>query len=134
MNTVKIKTSELSGKALDWAVGQCACENDVVLDVWPRSGLCVTELVPFSVLGEVDYTHKNYHPSTDWSQCGPLIDDYDIEFVNQGTGIIGAYAEFSFCPYEDSCGTGGTHLVAACRAIVAAELGDEVEIPEELVG
>jgi hypothetical protein len=66
-----------------------------------------------------------YSPSTDWAQGGPLIDAYRIAFED---GIVDFYA----C-LPGGEGYGKTHLIAACRAIVVAKLGEAVDIPTELV-
>lgn len=90
-------------------------------------------------------TLDRYSPSTIWSQGGPLIDKYQIRFYGvqylkgRGRGdYIGATIGFAQTVSGENAqewadvGIGTAHLVAACRAIVAAKLGDEVEVPEEL--
>ncbi|MGJ0636831.1 phage protein NinX family protein [Xenorhabdus bovienii] len=105
---MKIKTSELTGKALDYAVAMAnnfrACNGH----------LCI------------------YSPSTDWSQCGELIDKYNIELVNELLDCVLFWS--ANCNYvSDDYLDGQTPQIAICRAVVAAQLGDEVEIPDELV-
>ena len=51
---MKLKTSELTGAALDWAVAKC--EGYVGVALQERTG--------------TDW----YSPSTDWSQGGPIIE------------------------------------------------------------
>lgn len=106
---MKIKTSELTGAALDWAVHVAlhgACEG---------------------------YSEHEY--STDWLQGGPIIEREKciatLERLNGGSWRVQA-------PYDraqDRPGPyyyGPTALTAAMRCYVASRLGDEVEIPEEL--
>ncbi|MEY4951602.1 MAG: hypothetical protein RL299_26 [Pseudomonadota bacterium] len=65
--------------------------------------------------------------STEWEYGGPIIERERTEFdFNEDTQMFHAYdGVFS--------GVGPTHLVAAMRCFVASKLGDEVDIPEELL-
>lgn len=73
---MKIKTSELTGPALDWAVAKC--EGVEVVAWW-----CDDREAYYVVLAD-SYTNKatttfyapdeTYYPSTDWLQGGPLIE------------------------------------------------------------
>ena len=102
-----MKTAELIGPALDWAVAKCEGRD------WPDNAA--------KFLGE-----QYYNPSTDWSQGGPIIEkekiaiDWDYDRWNASTDNHPAYYSAS------------TPLIAAMRVYVASKLGDEVEIPEEL--
>lgn len=119
-DTVTIPTSELEGAALDWAVAKAECApveipaSDVV---WRKH---------FGV----------YSPSTDWRHGGELIHKYMFDFEWVVSDWHGEPIE-KFCVahgYGLDCeGLGPTHLIAACRAIVAARLGDEVQVPRELL-
>jgi hypothetical protein len=114
-----MKTSELTGAALDWAVAKC----EGVLMRWERS--------------THDEAPLEYSPSTDWAQGGPII-------VREGIGIWwathfvdGEGDEYGNHWYAEDKGgdhvqTGATPLIAAMRCYVASKLGDEVELPEEL--
>ena len=108
-----MKTSELSGPALDWAVAKC--EGITVLPKM-RGGHFVT-------LNRGETVLLCY--STDWSQGGPIIQRERIRLDPRGHWVAG----------HDSSNdeySGPTPLVAAMRAYVASKLVDEVEIPEEL--
>lgn len=121
MNIIEVKTADLIGSALDWAVAKAdglplseeACQDDFIL-----IGTGCGDLERFS-------------PSTDWSQGGPLIEKYRMHFLKAADGYAAYYLPDSVRPafYRN----GGTHLIAACRAIVAAKLGDVVQIPSELL-
>jgi len=120
---MKVKTSELQGAALDWMVAKCEgevgrIELEQVNGVW---AVAVPELGCY------------YEPSTDWGQGGPIIERERI-------GV--AYARGCWLAHPDragypDCNTpyffGETPLIAAMRCYVASRLGDEVEIPDELV-
>lgn len=114
---MKIKTSELTGAALDWAVAT-ADGQQVMSRQTPKRLL----------LANGDTWELLYAPSTDWSQGGPIIDREEIS------------AERKFFPrgWEARNGVnafarGPTLLIAAMRCFVASKLGDEVDVPEELL-
>jgi len=114
---MKIKTSKLTDAALDWAV----CEATGLLAAYPRVRKDFALQWPST-------GNQHLHPSTDWSQGGPIIEREEIGIYPGATAgrwmaaFYGAEAE----QY------GPTPLIAACRCYVASKLGDEVEIPEEL--
>lgn len=123
MNMVKVKTAELEGAALDYAVACCLEECEV------------HDLYGIYMVGEVD-PGVNFKPSTDWSQGGPLIEKYGLSIGGSFQGVIHACVSVESLPKNSvvSSQTGPTHLIAACRAIVAAKLGDVVDVPGDLVG
>lgn len=104
----EMKTASLTGPALDWTVAQV-------------EGVSCT---PHTI-------KRFYRPSTDWSQGGPLRDKYDVG-IEPGVPDGLPYA---YVPGRDLHGSRGeTALIALCRAIVTAKLGDVVQVPEELMG
>lgn len=114
-----MKTSELTGAALDWAVAKC--------EGWIDD--CNGWLYQ-ATLSEVEDGH--YKPSTDWTQGGPIIEREEISverrmpcMKDEQWGAQGWKAMQNFHK-------GPTPLIAAMRCYVASELGDDVEIPEEL--
>jgi len=73
---------------------------------------------------------QSYLPSTDWSQGGPIIERVRIELrYDDITREIWAQP-WDQDEYQQS---GPTYLIAAMRCYVASKLGDEVEVPEELL-
>lgn len=118
MKTVKVKTAELEGAALDYAVSKAV--NDSL--VYVHDGCVIYDEF---IEQHGDVFPVDYSPSTDWSQGGVLIDAY--------TPL------FNFCNAQvraevlGGVGMGDTYLIAACRAIVASRIGEEVELPEELL-
>ena len=112
---MKVKTSELTGAALDWAVAKC-------------EGIPTAEFLALQKLPASDDFWK-YPYSTDWAQGGPIIEREGITLRNH---IHGAAWDAEI-EYEDTyLYSGPTPLIAAMRCYVASKLGDEVEIPEEL--
>jgi hypothetical protein len=71
-----------------------------------------------------DFEIKPY--STDWAQGGPIIERERITPEWTGEDWM-AYIK------HDEEVFGSTPLIAAMRCYVASKLGDEVEIPEELI-
>lgn len=124
---MKIKTSELSGANLDWAVAVAVgahCQETGSTDLhtgkhWVVSG--------FRAMRWDDWT-----PSTDWSQGGPLIERFGLEITRYNESCWAAISQWDY-DFNDYHPAGETILIAACRAIVAAKLGDEVDVPEGLV-
>ena len=121
---MKVKTSELIGPALDWAVASI-------------EGVPIHGGKHIGILG---YSEDRgdalwFLPSTDWSQGGPIIErekitvgPCDIHEQFRAYTHIGCYA----APTPRFTQDGPTPLIAAMRCYVASKLGDEVEIPEEL--
>ena len=108
----KMKISELTGPALDWAVAKCAEPE------WGEEGWLCHCTYP-------DDDGWIYSPSTDWSQGGPIIEQRITKIEDYGDcwGAEGPDARECFGP---------TPLIAAMRAFVASKLGDEVDVPEGL--
>lgn len=115
---VEVKTAELIGYALDWAVG-VACK-----DSEPR---LYPDIRGFWLLGPYG---TPWNPSADWSQGGPLIVEHAIGFVGHDADNWLAFS--SPCDVTHQ-GFGQTHLIAACRMIVCAKIGDTVQVPEEMI-
>ena len=103
---MKIKTSELTGAALDWAVAMT--EN------WAGA----------------DFKVKPY--STDWAQGGPIIERerITIRVSTAGGNWVSFYDSSGLRVLGRN--TGHTPLIAAMRCYVASKLGHEVDVPEEL--
>ena len=108
-----MKTSELEGAALDWAVAQC-------------EGLEVEYLNDGITQCLIQKPSGRFAPSTDWSLAGPIIEREMITVEWTGEDWM-AYI------WHDEEFFGPTPLIAATRAYVAMKLGDEVEIPVELM-
>ena len=114
-----MKTSELKGQALDWAVAKC----EGVENTWGKSSM-----IPYDY-----FTGHRY--STDWAQGGPII---ERERVGLWPDIYGYFAEKNHFGKHHcagrSTGWGTTPLIAAMRCYVTSKLGAEVEVPDELKG
>jgi hypothetical protein len=120
---MKVKTSELQGEALDWAVAKCEFPEP---DYEPQDWLVyITE----------DCMDDGwvFKPSTDWAQGGPIIERERLKivyFASSQEWNVSKLRYRGLCEPHDI--KGPSLLVAAMRCYVASKLGDEVEIPEEL--
>jgi len=104
---MKIKTAELTGAALNWAVAMC-------------EGLINGDALDVGFIREGGYT-----PSTDWAQGGAIIERERISLLDQGGDCW-----LAICGWKEVFGD--TQLVAAMRCYVASKMGDEVDVPEEV--
>jgi hypothetical protein len=108
-----MKTNELTGAALDWAVAKCEGKEGLF------GGHEVGRL----------------HYSTDWAQGGPIIERERMDIECWDFHSMPWKASM-WWDDESSSGDiqmyGTTPLIAAMRCYVASKLGDEVEIPQEL--
>lgn len=134
-----VRTSELIGAALDWAVGLAdRRELELPSGVPGRTGVVWCEPFEVKLEGKVighDKARRYWSPSTDWSQGGPLIGKHGFDFEWIGSDWHGKPIK-QFCAngYDLAAeGWGDTHLIAACRAIVISKFGSEIQIPAELL-
>lgn len=112
-----MKTSELTGADLDWAVAKCEGVTEGKDSAWY-------------------YDRRNaYNYSTDWSQGGPIIEREEISVSREFASGRVEWDAWTPAPIRDDAeafGYGPTLLIAAMRCYVASKLGDTVEVPEEL--
>jgi hypothetical protein len=103
---MKIKTSELTGAALDWAVA-------------------------IAVYGGVKHIPAGFPAySESWAQGGPIIERGNMEITR-----LADDRGWKSTNYDQTIkGYGHAPLIAAMRCYVASKLGDEVEIPKEMDG
>jgi hypothetical protein len=112
-----MKTSELTGAALDWAVAKCEGMADDMLNDFDEYGWAYSD-------------SRRY--STDWSQGGPIIEREGISLVRQTPDRWVSEYSNGCDRFDHARSHGPTPLIAAMRCYVASKLGDEVEIPKEL--
>jgi hypothetical protein len=166
---MKIKTSELIGLALDWAVAVLEGHSVAILTVeeqrqrwmerihldeehrereyWEQ--YILPSVKPrICVLSQDGYKSGPNHSeapmpfskgipvfcySTSWLQGGPIIE----RLMLQKGLVLRCWVEKGQCeasldfPHKFSFGP--TPLIAVMRCYVAGEMGDEIEIPEELI-
>jgi hypothetical protein len=123
----QMKTSELTGAALDWAVAKCEPDDTLAIYFDESTGepLCHDDWPD----------NQEYKPSTDWAQGGPIIERELIDLRHIRTLPTMFWEAYTPAPEHDDgevCVAGPTPLIAAMRCYVASKLGDEVEVPKEL--
>ncbi|EKT4540272.1 DUF2591 family protein [Pseudomonas putida] len=129
---IEVKTADLAGEALGWAVGK-AEGLDLFLEPPGYNG------VPWRVFaryqGEAIEHTKRYNPWEEWALGGPLFDKHCKGFGMLQDGTDSRYRAFAYNrPTGFSRLAGGpTILAAGCRAIVALNIGDTVQVPKELM-
>ena len=115
---MKTKTADLIGPALDWAVAKCIFgqrygDNDLVL------------------------VARRQRYSSEWAQGGPIIEREGISLrylcVTDDPFRWAATQKPTIKNVKPGSVYGPTPLIAAMRCVVAANLGDEVDVPDELV-
>lgn len=105
--STKVQISDLVGPALDWAVAKCEGES-LAPQCWHLYGY-----------------------SSSWEKTGRLIERFEIDLKSIGDGVWQASNVFDDLAFRHFIGP--TPIVAALRCVVAMRLGEEVEVPDELV-
>ena len=111
-----MKTYDLIGAALDWAVSKCEGIE------WEQGDFFAREYGP------------GFKPSTDWAHGGPIIEREGMQLQMEDIGEWHATMW-----WDDGEGQrevvmqAATPLIAAMRCYVASKLGEEVDVPDELI-
>lgn len=149
-----MKTSELIGPALDWAVAK-ALGHKLKIRNWhdltdrldPVEDAAIIEFHKTNntirvsaeqIPGSGWFPNETY--STDWSEGGPIIEREKItvaptdgkSFIGQAPWSAYRIATLFEEGFDHEHQHGPTPLIAAMRCYVASKLGDEIEIPDEL--
>jgi hypothetical protein len=78
--------------------------------------------------------YEGYTPSTNWAQAGPIIERERIAFwFEKYDDIDSALPMWAAVRFNGQDYYGATPLIATMRCYVASKLGDEVEVPDEIV-
>ena len=122
-----MKTSELTGAALDWAVAKCEGATDFWFD---------TVATHWVKLDGKDRALRygwaqSYLPSTDWAQGGPII-EREIAKIERFSDALWEATAFTKNA-QDFVQSGPTPLIAAMRCYVTHKLGNEVDVPVKLI-
>lgn len=137
---MKVKTSELTGAALDWAVAKC--------EGWESGKYMMSPDIRKDVNGKVigimvpkNHEYMWFKPSTDWAQGGPIIEREGIELLCNLTETEAARFKSANADWQafyrqrratEQRSYATTPLIAAMRCYCCSELGNEVEVPDEL--
>lgn len=133
---MKVKTESLTGLHLDVAVaiaigGEVTRPQDAQVYLNGMHHLC----------GEKSKRHSRYvfSPSTDWSQCGELMESFSISCYQSADPVTGKVYHWVgvnelVAPGRRRGLIADNPRAAVCRAVVFAKFGDEIELPDELEG
>lgn len=127
-----MKVNELTGPTLDWAVAKC--EEFTLPDgnIFFKDGVLVCRVLK--------RPWEYYNPSTNWVQGGLIIERelnnlFKWNKINQDEPDIWCAVHHrrtpdgTFVIQQD----GPTALIAAMRCYVSSKLGNEINVPEELL-
>jgi hypothetical protein len=128
-----MKTSELTGDALDWAVAKC-------------EGIEYTEGRCAVARCRIGADESTTHRQLNGRKVVPIIERESIFVLREQSGFKGrrlwaatsgaskaiGLNDDSVKLYRDAFYFGPAPLIAAMRCYVASRLGDEVELPEDL--
>lgn len=118
---MKIKTDNLVGDALDWAVelarGTHWSSNDYFCYKNP------------------DYFDKNpeWRYSREWSIAGPLLSEAKISRTIDDSGLWIAYFAYNYGDEKQHMACNRDELTAGLKCYVKLRLGNEIDIPKELL-
>ncbi len=118
---IEVKTADLVGEALGWAVGKA--EGLEVFLAPPEYGNPWRVFARYQ--GEAIVHTKRYNPWEDWALAGNLLDKHRV-CLDFKCGLWSALGD----EWVVGC---HTPTIAICRAIVAAKLGEFVQVPRELM-
>ena len=92
--------------------------------------------VSLSYSGAYGFEH-HWYPSNDWEYGGPLLTRFNIDITVERKDLYYASvcddSGMPVMPGDVNGAFGPTHLIAACRAIIASVLGETVSVPKELL-
>lgn len=121
-----MKTNELTGATLDWAVAMIE---------FPEPGYEEADRLVY-VRGDSDF---HFSPSTNWAQGGPIIerDGIAVDCKRNDNGKIEEWEAYNEAAgdenWDANVSYGPTPLIASMRCYVSTKLGNEVEVPDELL-
>ncbi len=138
---IEVKTADLTGPALDWAVAHATKAWEWAHEWFPTMTLDPTFLRASNHLsyGKVVLIPNNpmrqdaefFQPSTDWAQGGRLIQKHLIcltwfsrDSWRANVSVLNGPTTYVLGPQP---------LIAACRALALHELGDVINVPAEML-
>lgn len=129
---MKVKVSEATGPVLDWMVAEALKPS---VNTPERFGIAT-----FGPLFGKGYLYpcfgtRKYSPSTDWNEGGPIIERERIcaDWLGSEWSAKSWARLDGKVLHQTGYAYGPTPLIAAMRCFVTSKLGDEVDVPEELL-
>lgn len=129
---MKVKVAKASGVVLDWLVAHAlGISHDIASFIGDDD-----KVYELYLSSQADKYRKQWLPSTDWTQGGPIIEQlrsysaYRLLIESDGDNVHvlswpSKHVHFS--------GYGPTTLIASMRCYATSRLGEEVEVPNELL-
>ena len=117
---MQVKTSELNGNALDWAVAKCLNITPIAVKKKYSEGYILYSLPASTV--PLEYSSK-------WAQGGPIIDRECIWLTHHDAAKMHGAHKGDDVWFQK----GSTPLIAAMRCYVASKFGGTVEIPDQFL-
>lgn len=124
---MQVKTSELSGIALDYVVAKLEGRDNSHLMYFDSQW----------------HLNSSLRYSSNWVQSGPIIERGKIECApcwdTRGCGVRTAFTGWRTLHLKNygglirHCGYGETLLISAMRCYVSSKLGDVVGVPDSLI-
>lgn len=146
MTMIEVKTADLTGRPLDWAVAAAEGLDVVLQQIGDSLNAVAIKGSPVVTRLGRSQPVTPWNPTTRWDQCGPLIEKYAIKLVMiddctddakpRWVAEAGAECIWEANPnvhMQENGGVGGAPLVAVCRAIVLAKAGAVVMVPKVLM-
>lgn len=139
-NLIAVRTADLVGPALDWAVAKAQGWQMIRVPTDIDGNYGGEVLAPPGLSSDFKFPQRGAAGSgfflrrwsADWDQGGPLIEKYNISLhCPQSAGDV--WAAWITTAGGDLAQAGDTALQAACRAIVATKIGLLVQVPAELM-
>lgn len=127
---IQVKSQDLSGSALNWAVALCEHKQGFITQGMPCFDNNTKRVYKTESLLSIGV---NFTPSASWSDGGPIIEREEIHLLRANSQWIASIkyndrrTDWRILAMADS------PLVAAMRCYAASRLGNKVEIPESLV-
>lgn len=143
---MKVLVSELTSRALDWAVAKCEGLPVAIDPLGHSDPYCQGAYIVLSNDHTPNRaTHyligRDYSPSTDWALGGPIIEREFIGIDTLAAGLSattdGVNTGDTWVAMRDAVDGGDMHrfsapaaLIAAMRCFVASRMGDEIDVPD----
>lgn len=127
-----MKTSELTGAALDWAVATAKNMNPALHKIQygePNKPFVYRNYVVIPMSNGDCWT---FEPTVKWELAGWIIEREGISVYRTENGSVLYWVAEVYEGNSLLKGEGPTPLIAAMRCYVTSKFGDEVEVPEEL--
>lgn len=128
-----VNVSLLTGAALDWAVATCEGRN-IKFDPMgfkngSEAGYWIWEEKANNHIDTAQLIGRNYSPSTNWTQGGPLIERENVSLASPSPVSDHWTAMTNMSTHKQH---GETALIAAMRCFVATKMGNEIKLPDLL--